>query len=182
MIIETGATYYAVEPNSHMAKLARGIGAKEVKEKMSPPIPYADNTFDVLYYADVFEHMNDFKMTVEMIKESKRVLKPKGVLVIIAPEYPNWGEDFYNCDYTHNNPTSLRRTAQIFDNYGIKVLQTNQFSGPFGKPLSLITGEFASLVNAYLFNILTLGLLGRSKWYKLKLNYLKRFLIVGENE
>ncbi|MBI3485824.1 class I SAM-dependent methyltransferase [Candidatus Daviesbacteria bacterium] len=47
-------------------------------------LPFKDNFFDLVYSAYVFEHLMNPETVME---EARRVLKPKGMLVIIAPNF-----------------------------------------------------------------------------------------------
>jgi hypothetical protein len=65
---------------------------------------------------DVFEHLNDSREAHRFVSEAKRVLRRGGILFILSPDLMDWKEDFYNCDFSHSNPTTVRRTHQIFMN------------------------------------------------------------------
>ena len=48
------------------------------------PIP--DNSIEYIYSAHFFEHIND-ETAYNLLKESKRVLKPGGIIRIILPDF-----------------------------------------------------------------------------------------------
>ena len=48
------------------------------------PWPFADNTFDLIFAHSVFEHLDD---QIAIMKEMKRILKPKGRIVIAVPYF-----------------------------------------------------------------------------------------------
>jgi len=50
------------------------------------PYPFKDNEFDKVRATHVLEHLKD---TVKVMEEIYRILKPKGILYIEVPIYPN---------------------------------------------------------------------------------------------
>jgi SAM-dependent methyltransferase len=77
---------YGIDPDPG----AHGVGrytesSKEglkIEKGFSENLPYADNSFDVVYSSHVLEHVNDEQKSLQ---EMKRVLKPGGVLIIGMP-------------------------------------------------------------------------------------------------
>ena len=105
------------------------------------------------------------------------MLRPGGILFILSPDLMDWKEDFYNCDFSHSNPTTVRRTHEIFLNEGLTTAafaySYSGFAGPLGFALN-------RLVKA-----LTFWASGEDldfKPYKLRLTFLRRFMIVGRKE
>ena len=47
-------------------------------------LPYPDESFDMVSFWNVLEHIADYRIA---IKEAKRVLRPGGVIFIVAPNY-----------------------------------------------------------------------------------------------
>lgn len=52
----------------------------------SEPLPYADETFDVVTATEVIEHLEDFR---RVVREIHRVLKPGGVCILSTPNILN---------------------------------------------------------------------------------------------
>jgi SAM-dependent methyltransferase len=55
-------------------------GVTFARNDLQPPLPFADNSFDVLYSSSVFTHLSE-EMHYAWLKENARVLKPGGLLV-----------------------------------------------------------------------------------------------------
>lgn len=76
-------------------------------------IPFKDNFFEGVFCSHTIEHLNN---PLNMMKEIYRVLKPRGILVLITPDYiksHDKGFGFW-ADYTHKTPftkESLKRIA-----------------------------------------------------------------------
>ena len=65
----------------------RGISKAIVAD--SPPIPFPDNSFDLVTSFDVLEHVDD---DTELLSEIHRVLAPGGTFVVAVPAYQMlWG-------------------------------------------------------------------------------------------
>lgn len=75
---------FGVEPNKKLREIARRNTGVDVKIGRMNSIPYPRNYFDVLSCLDVLEHSIDLK---ESIVEIRRVIRPKGALLIQAPNY-----------------------------------------------------------------------------------------------
>jgi SAM-dependent methyltransferase len=68
---------------------ARRRGVEAVQIDTEPPLPFADNTFDLVTALDVLEHIHDDKA---VISELFRVLKPGGTLLVAVPAFEwLWG-------------------------------------------------------------------------------------------
>jgi SAM-dependent methyltransferase len=58
--------------------------------------PYEDNTFDVVLYCEIIEHL--LMNPVNTQREINRVLKPNGTLVVITPNVAGLGNVFAMVD------------------------------------------------------------------------------------
>ena len=165
--------YTAVEPSDVMREhIARkGINTKDY---MIPPLAEKDSSYDAIILIDVFEHLNDAREAQSFIAEAWRVLQPDGVLCIESPDYLHWEEDFFNCDYSHNNVTSVRRALQLLHNGDFEVPMYVYLSGFF---TGILATAASYLVRWGLFFANSNGL--DKKLYKLKLTFLRRFFIIG---
>ncbi len=168
--------YTAVEPSKTMRDRLENRGFL-TKNYLIPELVETDISYDVIILADVFEHLNDINEARFFIAEARRVLKIGGILCILSPDYLHWKADFFNCDFSHSNVTSIRRTLQLFHNNGFRMLKYIYFSG-------FLTGMPATMVS-HLGRLGLFFLRGNaidSKLYKLKLVFLRRFLIIGEKQ
>ena len=74
--------------------------------------PHDNESFDVVYHKSVIEHMYDPE---NLMKETIRVLKPGGKLIILTPDWHTQWKNFFE-DFTHSRPfdvTALRDLLQI---------------------------------------------------------------------
>jgi len=74
---------YGTDCNEFAIKWSRknlGFASFEVN-KLSPPLVYADKSFDLIYAFSIFTHLSE-TIQLEWISEFKRVLKPSGYILI----------------------------------------------------------------------------------------------------
>lgn len=126
---------------------ANGISSDKIVVSNGETIPFSDNSFDIVYSANVLEHTAD---PVKVLMESIRVLKPSGLLYFEMPNFfccfeghyfvfmppnifkgflPWWiknicGRDpsFARTLHTEINPVWLRRVIRRFSaDYPVKI-------------------------------------------------------------
>lgn len=174
--IEMGyQNYDIVEPNILMRDNLAESGFRKIQNYEIPELQERDGSYDMIICCDVFEHLNDTKEAKFFISEVHRVLRKKGLIVIASPDYLDWKNDFFNCDFSHSNITSVRRTIQLFYNDNIITIYHNYF-------YSCFEGYLGKLLNV-IVKMVTFVAKGNSldsKLYKLRLTFLGRFIIVGQ--
>lgn len=168
------SNYIGVEPNTQMREALADAGFR-TKNYLVPPFQEQDESFDWVILINVFEHLNGTPEAAHLVQDAYRILKPQGFLCLAGPDYLHWKQDFFNCDYTHSNIMTVRRSIQLFHNYGFRTVKYEYLSG-------FMTGFAATalsrLTRAGLFYANGNGI--DKKLYKLKLSFLRRFLIIGQ--
>lgn len=179
IFINSGFSRYdASEPNPRMNSQLSSIGIRTISNFIVPPIQAPDRSYDALILADVLEHLTDAEPAQEFAKEAVRVLRPGGIVVIISPDHLDWGGDFFNCDFTHNYVTTMRRVRQLLCDCGFRIAGRRYTYGPLSGSVGFLTSR---CVKALTF--LASG--ARSdddKFYKLRLTFLRRLTIIGIKE
>lgn len=88
-------------------------------------LPYAENTFDVVYSKSFLEHLTEPTI---FLKEAYRVLKPGGLLLSMVPDWESQYKKFYD-DYTHKSPftiVSLKNIKLVNGFTDVKVFKFRQ--------------------------------------------------------
>lgn len=166
--------YTAVEPNTILRNLLSQKGIT-VKNYVVPPLIEQDATYDCIFMANVFEHMNNNRDAIKFVTEAQRVLRMGGILCISAPDYLAWRYDFFNSDYTHSNVTTVRRAMQIFYDTGFKPIKYWYLSGFISGMPAIVLSILVRLALAWV-NTNNID----SKLFNFKLTFSRRFLIIGE--
>ena len=82
----------------------------------SDVFPYDDEYFDVVYHKSVLEHMYD---PGNLMRETIRVLKPGGKLIILTPDWHTQWKNFFE-DFTHSRPFDVIALSDLLKIYGFK--------------------------------------------------------------
>jgi len=176
--ISNGYTNYdVVEPHDLMRNNLLSAGVRKAMSYSIPELQEKDESYDLIIVSDVFEHLNDFKEGFLFISEAYRVLKKGGKLFILSPDCNDWKMDFWNCDPSHNLVTTVRRLMVLYHDSKFKILDYQYNYACFAGLSGYLIGKFVKLITFW-----SSGNSLDSKPYKLRLTFLRRFLIIGEKE
>lgn len=94
-------SYYGVEYNDDLVKFAqeKGLRVKQC-DISSEKLPFRDNTFDLVWFRHVIEHLQ-VREQLWVMREIRRVLKKDGMVVVFAPTPYHW---FFWDNCTHVRP------------------------------------------------------------------------------
>jgi SAM-dependent methyltransferase len=177
-LMEGGYTNYdVVEPNATLRATLASLRIRHSKSYLIPDLLEADESYDAIIVCDVLEHLNDTRDARRFVSEARRVLRVGGILFILSPDLMDWKEDFYNCDFSHSNPTTVRRTHEMFLN---EKLATAAFAYSYSGFRGSVGFLLSRIVK--LFTIWAPGEDLDFKLYKLRLTFLRRFMIIGRKE
>lgn len=121
-------------------------------------LPYADNSFDVIYTKSFLEH---FYYPERFIKEALRVLKPGGLMLNLVPDWEANYRKYFD-DYTHRTPfttVSLRDIQSIHGFEKIEVVKFRQLPFLWRSPL---LNSFCSLIAPFV----PLRTKGKMRWVR----------------
>ena len=106
--------------------LKNNLSGKTIFKCVQPePLPYDNETFDVVYSKSLLEHL---WYPDQYLLEVKRILKPGGLVITIVPD---WEVNYkiYFDDYTHRTPftkISLNDIYKICDFNDVEVVKFRQ--------------------------------------------------------
>ncbi len=84
---KVGVQVIGIDISEQAVKKARDKGIDAKVYNIEQRFPFADNTFDKVFWGDNIEHLFNPKQT---IKEIKRVLKKEGKLILSCPNMGYW--------------------------------------------------------------------------------------------
>ncbi len=99
------------------------------------PLPFADNVFDVVWASEVIEHVAD---TARWLSEVRRVLKPRGRLLITTPSHGRllllWhGVEAYSDPLgDHLHLYTRRALESVLREFGFTAIEIRAVGGPPG--------------------------------------------------
>lgn len=169
-------TYDVIEPDETLRGMCQQLSIRRAYPDVIPPLPVGEGTYDLVIMCDVFEHMNDTRMALAMLGEVHRVLKPGGHFFVLSPDYLHWSKEFFNCDFSHSNPTTVRRMKQLFFNFGLQEVATTYHYNYLSGIPGFVVGNLVKYTTAPLC---FLGGNMDSRIYRLHLCFLRRFLMIG---
>lgn len=129
LVQQAGWRYRAVEASPELAADLRAHGFT-VLEAFVPPIPETDHSQDVVYADQVLEHMAGIEQARAFVAEAHRVLRPRGTLFVVVPDYLKERAFFWDVDYTHNFVTTERRVRQLLYDGGFSIEAVVHSIGP----------------------------------------------------
>lgn len=184
----SGLRYIGVEPSESL----RQDLVKKGFEILSDPIPkidVADSSIDIVYSYDVLEHLENYSTILSFFNEVKRILKPGGHIVVIAPNAETIGNLFYLHEYQHNYFTNVDRIVSLLDDSGYSVVKAKPFLTSLGtydsKSMNIIDRVFANIVLAFARNVLLTsivrGVFGRKLLFKIHKNLYDHVCVVGQS-
>jgi SAM-dependent methyltransferase len=152
--VAAGFRYRGIEASQVLADALRAEGL-DVVQAWTPPIPASDESVDVLYADQVLEHMSGIDGARAFVAEARRVLRPKGVLFVVVPDYLKERAFFWDIDYTHNFVTTERRVRQLLYDGGFEIARVVRSIGLATGPARDILAAGAILANVPGLNALS---------------------------
>lgn len=89
-------------------------------------------TFDMVWMSHVLEHSPNWFEAREMVNCARRLLRDSGTLVVVSPDLLSWRHQFWNVDWSHGYPTTIRNVSQLLSDVGfIKIEARYHRNGSF---------------------------------------------------
>jgi ubiquinone/menaquinone biosynthesis C-methylase UbiE len=96
------------------------IGVCDIEKE---ELRYPDNSFDNIFSKSLIEHLYNPE---NMIKESYRVLKDRGKIIIMTPDWKSQMSHFWD-DYTHVHPYTEKSLMNLLKIHGFKDVTVKKF-------------------------------------------------------
>jgi SAM-dependent methyltransferase len=85
--------------------------------------------YDVIWISHALEHCPDWLAARDTLMKASQMLNENGRLVVISPDILSWKFQFWNVDFSHGYPTSLRNVAQLMSDLGLEVKTSRYHRG-----------------------------------------------------
>ena len=87
------------------------------------PLPFKDETIDIVYHKSLIEHLYN---PTHLTKETYRVLRPGGPVIILTPDWVSQMDVFYE-DFTHSRPYDRNALRDLLEVGGFSNVHTELF-------------------------------------------------------
>jgi hypothetical protein len=76
--------------------------------------------YDMIWMSHVLEHSPTWLAAREMVSTCRELLSDQGVVVVVGPDALSWRREFWNVDWSHGYPTTIRNVSQMYNDVGLK--------------------------------------------------------------
>ena len=119
---QLGLDCFGVDLSDYSATNLKDIQVEKV-DVSKDKLPYEDNCMDVVYHKSLIEHLYS---PDQLMKETYRVLKPGGRVIILTPDWVSQMKVFYE-DFTHSRPYDKNSLRDLLLVYGFSNVETGLF-------------------------------------------------------
>lgn len=120
--IECGVTGFGVDQSEAARRYCPGADLRRA-DLENEPLPFEDNSLDVVYSKSVVEH---FYYPERLVREMYRVLKPGGQILTLCPDWEHNIRNYFE-DFTHRTPFTLTSLRDIHTMSGFESIQVERF-------------------------------------------------------
>lgn len=121
-----------IDVNEKELKKAKKYGIKTIKHDLNKPIPLKDNSFDNIICIETLEHIFNFQ---NVLDESYRILKPKGMFVVGVPYHGRLKNiaicltryEKHYIDTEHVKFFTPKRLREALKTAGFKIIEESKF-------------------------------------------------------
>jgi cyclopropane fatty-acyl-phospholipid synthase-like methyltransferase len=170
--------HFAIEVNNLRAASLVKRGIPTVMS-YTPPIPLRAGEFDAVVALNVIEHMPDLPTALRFLREMVRVARPGALICINCPDLVFSGSMFWDADYTHNFPTSMRRMIQMYRDQGLTIVDATYFAGTIAGPLATPVGWLARFLPVGLIGYLMRSAVTGDRMRRAQLTFMRNVFIIG---
>ncbi len=170
--------YFAIEINRLRAASLVERGIPTIMT-YTPPIPLRAGEFDAVVALNVIEHMPDLPTALRFLREMMRIARPGALICINCPDLVLSGSAFWDADYTHNFPTSMRRMIQMYRDQGLTIVDATYFAGIITGSLATPVGCLARFFPAGLIGYITRSAVHGDRMRRAQLTFMRNVFIIG---
>jgi SAM-dependent methyltransferase len=170
--------YYCVEANFGQATILKNQAIPTVVS-LVPPIPFSDNQFDAVVASHILEHMPEYNTANRFISELIRITSPDGLLCINCPDFVVAGSLFWDADYTHNFPVTMRRLIQMYKDHCVEIVYSSYFAGTIQGILATPIGWIARYFPEKLIEAVLKPLLIPGQIHRTRMTFLRNVFVIG---
>jgi len=119
---DLGLEVNGVDISSEAQDFMQGISV-EIANIEKDPLPYEDDSFDIVYSKSFIEHLHDPE---NYLNEAYRVLKPGGLLLTLVPDWESNYKTYFD-DFTHRTPFTKISLTDAYKLFGFEDIDVFHF-------------------------------------------------------
>lgn len=136
----------AIDLNDDVHKFADG-DVTVIRESCSAVNSIGDSTIDAVFMSNFLEHLDSKKEVYDTLKESRRILKPGGKIVILQPNIRFLHGEYWDF-FDHITPLSDKSLAEALESLDMMVTVCYPRFLPYTTKSRLPRGDF--IIKVYL--------------------------------
>ena len=120
------------KPFESVKLIYKGIDAEPEKDFINKcdmskePIPFKDNTFDIVFMRYVIEQIDKWDDITKTIDEIKRVLKPGGMFIVITSDWIKKHKTFYDT-FDHVSPYTKMSLHRLLEYHRFETIVSRDY-------------------------------------------------------
>jgi predicted TPR repeat methyltransferase len=161
--------YIGIEASNALYEDAKSKDINVIK-CFVPPFPQVleKGSFDLVIMSHILEHFINYREVLEVLGGVNDLLKQNGKLLLFHPCALDWGNDFFDCDYSHSYVTTKNRTNNLLLDSGFRIIKEDSYRACFNN-FKCFFYILSKLVNCFaFFNI------------KMRISFKKNLLAIAE--
>lgn len=119
---QLGMSCYGVDLSEHGFCHLKDIQLAKV-DISQEVLPFENGSFDIVYHKSLIEHLYS---PDHLMKETCRVLKPGGRVIMLTPDWVSQMKVFYE-DYTHSRPYTVTAVSDLLNVHEFKKIESELF-------------------------------------------------------
>jgi 2-polyprenyl-3-methyl-5-hydroxy-6-metoxy-1,4-benzoquinol methylase len=123
-----GHNYFFVDLSESVFNLMVAKGYKGELGELSA-LAKSSQKYDVIWISHVMEHNKNWVEARQMLADAKSLLSSGGKVVVVSPDVLSCKFEFWNSDFSHGFPTTLRNVTQLGSDVGMRIVASKYHRG-----------------------------------------------------
>jgi hypothetical protein len=176
--------YTVIDANNSICETAKKNGCVATYQTFLPSFPeeIAKESFDLIIMNNILEHLNNWQHVEKVLAEKlKPILSKNGRIIIFVPDYLDWGEDFFEVDYSHSYICTRSRINRLLLDCDYNIISNDYFRSAFNnfRIFFWFLAKTNNLIFGFILHI-TGNLWKRNFLYKCKIAFNRCIFVVAE--
>ncbi len=114
-------TKIAIDLNADVKKFANS-DIQVINESCMAMQSLEDNSVDIVFMSNFLEHLLNKQQVFETLQEAKRIIKPKGKMLILQPNIRFLANNYWDF-FDHHTPLSDRSLVEVLETLDMQIIK-----------------------------------------------------------